>query len=172
MGIATRQKEEDWIPLDDRIWGIEGSYYDKREAKGYDADEELYFVQYIPDRRFGSWWKILAKVLSPFFDAEDLMCETPEPLPKSMIQDQRTPDSEADGVPKFKKALVRDKNGNQPYQSRFEEELGKDLQAMAAQKNQKEAEKLRESVKRHNERRRSEKESNSSNNGSSGFPEV
>ncbi|QLG61964.1 hypothetical protein [Halorarum salinum] len=160
--VFSNDEKKERIPLDDRIWGIEGMYHGKREAKGHDGDEPVYYVQYKPDVEFSSWLKYWLAVLWPFSSIEDGLCETPEPIPESMIQDQKTPPTEAEGVPKFKKVLLRDKNGNQPYQARLEEELGKDLKAVSQQKHEKEGDRRRQAAKRHKERRRNSGESSGS----------
>ena len=147
MEIATKRSDEEWIPLDDRIWGIEGTFFGLRKAKGYDHDEDLYFVQYTTNTRAGGFLRTIAALLNPRFDPETIVEETPEPIPKSMIKTEKTPDSEAEGVPQFKKVLLRDKDGNQPYQARLGEELGKDVRAATQRKNEEKTDHLREKVK-------------------------
>jgi hypothetical protein len=154
--------EKEWMPLDDRIWGIQGTYHGKRKAKGYDSDEDLYYVRYIPDIVFGHWLRKWLWILNPLTNKEDLIEETPDPIPESMIPDQKTPSSEAEGVPKYTKLLLRDKDGKQPYETRVGKEIGKDLQAETERRKEAEGEALREKVRNPKKHR----DSNGSTNGS------
>ena len=171
MSIALRAKNQEWLPLDDLVLGLEGSFYDDETVRGANDDEEIRKVYYVPNTGLLGFIKALGVIIAPdtLVDTEKYLVKThPRRFPKSMIQTIRTPDSDADGRPKYKKVLIRDTDGNQDYLSRINEDIGQELRSATKQKKQKEAETLKEKAK--NIKSSSDKSSNSGTKKGNGLP--
>lgn len=172
MSLTLRKKKAEWLPLDDRVLGIEGTYYDKEKVRGASDGEDIYKVYYVPNTFIRGFVKAIGIILLPDrfkFDTEKVLVkEHPRRFPESMIQETKVPESDAPGRPKYKMALIRDQNGRQDYQSRFKEELGQERRAAERQKQEKEAETLREKAKSHKKRLQSG--SSGSNNSNTSSP--
>lgn len=156
MSLTLRKKKAEWLPLDDRVLGLEGTYYGKEKVRGASDGEDIYKVYYVPNTFIRGFVKAVGVILLPDkskFDTERLLVEEhPRRFPESMIQETKVPESDAAGRPKYKMALIRDANGHQDYQSRFKDELGQERRAAERQKQEKEAETLREKAKSHKQR--------------------
>lgn len=177
MGITLRKKKAEWLPLDDRVLGIEGTYYDKEKVRGVSDGEDIYKVYYVPNTFIRGFVKAVGIILWPDklkFDTEDyLVKEHPRRFPESMLQETKVPESDAAGRPKYKMVLLRDQNGRQDYQSRLGKELGQERRAAERQKQEKEAETIREKAKSHKNRMRAtDSTANNSNTSGSGLGEV
>ena len=177
MSITLRKKKAEWLPLDDRVLGIEGTYYGKEKVRGANDGEDIYKVYYVPNTFIRGFVKAIGIILWPDklkFDTEEyLVKQHPRRFPESMIQETKVPESDAAGRPKYKMVLIRDQNGRQDYQSRLGKELGQERRAAEQQKQEKEAENIRERSKSHKERMRSvDSTANSSNNSGSGMADI
>lgn len=172
MGLTLRKKKAEWLPLDDRVLGLEGTFYDDEKVRGASDGEDIYKVYYVPNTFIRGFLKAIGVILLPDkwkFKTEKLLVkEHPRKFPKSMMQETKVPESDAAGRPKYKIALIRDANGHQDYQSRFKEELGQERRAAEKQKQEKEAESVREKAKRHKQRLQDGNANNGSSGGSSG----
>ncbi|WP_207587075.1 hypothetical protein [Halomontanus rarus] len=97
------------IPIDDSIWGIEGSYAGKEKASGYDSEEDLYYIKYVPDtdpnRSFPTYLKLFA--------GQPPVCKTPEPIPDSAFEIETCDDvGTTPGVPERKLVMRYDRHGD------------------------------------------------------------
>lgn len=146
--MMMARKEKVRLDLDDRIWGIEGTYRGKDEAKGFDYEEPLYYVKYTPaSDASGILSKLLAKL--GLYAGREEICTTPEPIPKSMIRRQVCPDAgEIPGVPQQKVKLLETKNGDAYYDEHGAAEMARELKRKAQQKQRKDAEARKQGAKR------------------------
>lgn len=156
------------IELDDRIWGINGTYRKKEKADGIDSDEELWYIYYHPAK---DAHRSLKDYLLTLVNRPPLY-KTPEPIPKSQFRRKVCPHAgDVPGVPAQKMVLMATKDGDAYWDDTIASSLSRDLQQTQREKNRKQAESQRERVSRLKERRRSANESESSG-GQTGTAEI
>lgn len=112
------RKEKIWLPIEDDVWGIEGSFYDKKEVEGMDDEEKLYYIEYVPDqdpnRGFITWLRTVLPVLDP------PVSTTPQPIPDSMFDRVTCQDAgNVPGVPNQKLHIREDKNSNSGHRNKL-----------------------------------------------------
>jgi hypothetical protein len=129
------------IDLDDRIWGIEGTYCGKEKVDGVGHDEELYYIKYRPAIDLSQ--VSLVKRLMVKLGLADFVEQTPEPIPDSQFQKVPNPHAgSVPGVPDKKVVLMNNKNGESPWNEYIGEAVGRELQRVMSEKEKQERENL------------------------------
>jgi len=129
------------IDLDDRIWGIEGTYCGREKVDGVGHDEELYYIKYRPAIDL-SQVSLLDRFLVKI-GRKDFVEQTPEPIPDSQFQKVPNPHAgSVPGVPDKKMVLMNDRNGESPWNEYIGDQIGRELQRVQSEKAKQERERL------------------------------
>jgi len=130
------------IDLDDRIWGIEGTYSGKEEVTGLGHDEKLYYIKYHPAvdlAQVSLWKRLLIKLGFDNYPVET----TPEPIPESQFKKIPNPyGGEVAGAPSMKMVLMNDKDSESPWNEHINDSVGRDLQRVMNEKKKQERDNL------------------------------
>lgn len=125
--------EDDNPYLEDNIWGIEGTYADKRKAKGRDSDVPLYYVQYYPSEDASNLLPHPIKLIKRIARGRETE-ETPEPIPISnILEDVPTENSDVPGVPDKKTVLQALEGEDAPWAERINREVDTRLESREKQ---------------------------------------
>jgi hypothetical protein len=151
------------IELDDKIWGINGTYVKDDKVDGVDNEEDLYYIYYHPAKDAHKSLKdyVLTLIGKP------PLYKTPEPIPKSQFRRVTCPYAgEVPGVPPQKMVLMATKNGDAYWDNHLASAVSRDLKQESEAKERERAKSQLERVRRMKEERRSSTESDTSNTGS------
>lgn len=150
------------IELDDKIWGINGTYVKKEKADGVDSEEDLYYIYYHPAT---DAHKSVRGYLRSLLGKPSLR-KTPEPIPDSQFRRVTCPYAgNVDGVPAQKMVLMATQNGDAYWDNHLAGAVSRQLKQEAEAKERERAKSQVERVRRMKEERRSATESDASGSG-------